>query len=158
MQESKVKLFAVNTIQKVEHQVQTLRFQVGEWKRKFVGRAEQAVMDFKEKGKDALACAVKGMHLTQGLQKIQSSLHTVMLSMDQKIDRLGSMAEELHVAKGHLKNAFLKMNGMHFWKRVEKRCESSQNAIPNRESSFKRRKCYSSLCGVSISWSRKQSD
>ena len=28
--ESKVKLFAVNTIQKVEHQVQTLRFQVGE--------------------------------------------------------------------------------------------------------------------------------
>ena len=74
-------------------------------------RAEQAVVDFKEKGKDALACAVKGMHLTQGLQKIQSSLHTVMLSMDQKIDRLGSMAEELHVAKGHLKNAFLEMNG-----------------------------------------------
>ena len=111
MQESKVKLFAVNTIQKAEHQVQTLRFQVGEWKRKFVGRAEQAVMDFKEKGKDALACAVKGMHLTQGLQKIQSSLHTVMLSMDRKIDRLGSMAEELHAAKGHLKNAFLEMQG-----------------------------------------------
>ena len=37
MQESKVKLFAVNTIQKAEHQVQTLRFQVGEWKRKFNG-------------------------------------------------------------------------------------------------------------------------
>ncbi len=111
MQESKVKLFAVNTIQKAEHQVKTLRFQVGEWKRKFVERAEQAVVDFKEKGKDALACAVKGMHLTQGLQKIQSSLHTVMLSMDQKIDRLGSMAEELQVAKGHLKNAFLEMNG-----------------------------------------------
>ena len=52
------------------------------------------------------------MHLTQGLQKLQSSLHTVMLSMDQKIDRLGSMAEELHVAKGHLKKRnFLKMNG-----------------------------------------------
>ena len=33
MQESKVKLFAVNTIQKAEHQLQTLRFQVGEWKR-----------------------------------------------------------------------------------------------------------------------------
>ena len=48
---------------------------------------------------------------TQGLQKLQSSLHTVMLSMDQKIDRMGSMAEELHVAKGHLKNAFLEMNG-----------------------------------------------
>lgn len=111
MQESKVKLFAVNTIQKAEHQVQTLRFQVGEWKRKFMERAEQAVFDFKEKGKDALASAVKGMHLTQGLQKLQSSLHTVMLSMDQKIDRLGSMAEELHVAKGHLKNAFLEMNG-----------------------------------------------
>ena len=62
-------------------------------------RAEQAVFDFKEKGKDALASAVKGMHLTQGLQKLQSSLHTVMLSMDQKIDRLGSMAEDLHVAK-----------------------------------------------------------
>lgn len=111
MQESKVKLFAVNTIQKAEHQVQTLHFQVGEWKRKFVERAEQAVFDFKEKGKDALASAVKGMHLTQGLQKLQSSLHTVMLSMDQKIDRLGSMAEELHAAKGHLKNAFLEMNG-----------------------------------------------
>lgn len=59
MQESKVKLFAVNTIQKAEHQVKTLRFQVGEWKRKFVERAEQAVFDFKEKGKDALASAVK---------------------------------------------------------------------------------------------------
>ena len=86
MQESKTKRFAVNTIQKVEHQVETLRSQVGEWKRKFVERAEQAVFDLKEKGKDALATAVKGMHLTQGLQKIQSSLHTVMLSMDQKID------------------------------------------------------------------------
>ena len=83
MQESKVKLFAVNTIQKAEHQVQTLRFQVGEFKTKFVKRAEQAVVDFKEKGKDALASAVKGMHLTQGLQILQSSLHSVMLSMDQ---------------------------------------------------------------------------
>mgnify|MGYP000013678771 CR=1 FL=1 len=46
------------------------------------------------------------MHFTQGLQKLQSSLHTVMLSMDQKIDRMGSMAEELHVAKGHLKTHF----------------------------------------------------
>ena len=45
----------MNTIQKAEHQVKTLRFQVGEWKRKFVERAEQAVVDFKEKGKDALA-------------------------------------------------------------------------------------------------------
>ena len=34
-----------------------------------------------------------------------------MLSMDRKIDRLGSMAEELHAAKGHLKNAFLEMQG-----------------------------------------------
>ena len=123
MQESKVKLFAVNTIQKTEHQVQTLRFQVGEWKRKFVGRAEQAVMDFKEKGKDALACAVKGMHLTQGLQKIQSSLHTVMLSMDQKIDRLGSMAEELHVAKEHLRNAFLEAGGKEVRKLTERNSE-----------------------------------
>ena len=121
MQESKVKLFAVNTIQRAEHQVQTLRSQVGEFKTKFVGRAEQAVMDFKEKGKDALACAVKGMHLTQGLQKIQSSLHTVMLSMDQKIDRLGSMAEELHVAKGHLNNAFLGNE----WKRIQQRSQSA---------------------------------
>ena len=47
------------------------------------------MVDFKEKGKDALACAVKGMHLTQGLQMLQSSLHSVMLSMDQKIDCLG---------------------------------------------------------------------
>lgn len=123
IQESKVKLFAVNTIQKAEHQVQTLRFQVGEWKRKFVGRAEQAVMDFKEKGKDALACAVKGMHLTQGLQKIQSSLHTVMLSMDQKIDRLGSMAEELHVAKEHLRNAFLEAGGKEVRKLTERNSE-----------------------------------
>ena len=111
MQESKIKLFAVNTIQKAEQQVKTLRFQVGEFKARFVKRAEQAVIAFKEKGKEALACVVKGMHLTQGLQTIQSSLHTVMLSMDQKIDRLGSMAEELHVAKGHLRNAFLEMNG-----------------------------------------------
>lgn len=48
MQESKVKLFAVNTIQKAEHQVQTLRFQVGEFKTKFVKRAEQAVVDLKK--------------------------------------------------------------------------------------------------------------
>lgn len=123
MQESKVKLFVVNTIQKAEHQVQTLCFQVGEWKRKFVKRAEQAVVDFKEKGKDAFASAVKGMHLTQGLQKIQSSLHTVMLSMDQKIDRLGSMVEELHVAKGHLRNAFLEAGGKEVRKLTERNPE-----------------------------------
>lgn len=123
MQESKIKLFAVNTIQKAEHQVKTFRFQVGEFKTKFVKRAEQAVFDFKEKGKDALACAVKGMHLTQGLQKFQSSLHTVMLSMDQKIDRLGSMAEELHVAKGHLRNAFLEAGGKEVRKLTERNPE-----------------------------------
>ena len=86
-------------------------------------RAEQAVFDFKEKGKDALASAVKGMHLTQGLQKIQSSLHTVMLSMDQKIDRLGSMAEELHVAKEHLRNAFLEAGGKEVRKLTERNSE-----------------------------------
>ena len=86
-------------------------------------RAEQAVFDFKEKGKDALASAVKGMHLTQGLQKLQYSLHTVMLSMDQKIDCLGSMAEELHVAKGHLKNVFLEMNGKDIAKITERNPE-----------------------------------
>ena len=59
---------------------------------------------------------------TQGLQKIQSSLHTVMLSMDQEIDRLGSMAEELHVAKGHLRNAFLEMNGKDVYKRQQCNC------------------------------------
>ena len=123
MQESKVKLFAVNTIQKAEHQVQTLRFKVGEFKTKFVKRAEQAVVDFKEKGKDALASAVKGMHLTQGLQILQSSLHSVMLSMDQKIDRLGSMAEELHVAKGHLRNAFLEAGGKEVRKLTERNPE-----------------------------------
>ena len=123
MQESKVKLFAVNMIQKTENQVKTLRFQVGEFKTRFVERAEQAVLDFKEKGKDALAYAVKRMHLTQGLQKLQYSLHSVMLSMDQKIDRLGSMAEELHVAKGHLKNAFLEMNGKDTVKITERNLE-----------------------------------
>ena len=111
MQESKVKLFAVNTIQKAE------------FKTKFVKRAEQAVVDFKEKGKEALASAVKGMHLTQGLQILQSSLHSVMLSMDQKIDRLGSMAEELHVAKGHLRNAFLEAGGKEVRKLTERNPE-----------------------------------
>lgn len=86
-------------------------------------RAEQAVFDFKEKGKDALASAVKGMHLTQGLQKLQSSLHTVMLSMDQKIDRLGSMAEELHVAKEHLRKAFLEAGGKEVRKLTERNSE-----------------------------------
>lgn len=148
MQESKIKLFAVDTIQKAEHQVKMLRFQVGTFKRKFVERAEQAVFDLKEKGKDALASAVKGMHFIQGLQKIQSSLHTVMLSMDRKIDRLGSMAEELHVAKGHLKNAF--------WKCREKIPQGSQSEIRNRGSSFKHRRYYSNPCGASISWNRKR--
>ena len=54
MQESKVKLFAVNTIQKAEHQVQTLRFQVGEWKRKFMERAEQRA------GKESASAAYRG--------------------------------------------------------------------------------------------------
>lgn len=111
MQESKVKTFAVHALQKVEAQVQTLRSQVGELKTKFVNRAEQAVMEFKEKGKEALGYAVKGMRLTNGLQKLQSSLHTVMLSMDKEIDRLGNMGEELHAAKGHFKNAFLELRG-----------------------------------------------
>ena len=83
----------------------------------------EMVVDFKEKGKDALASAVKGMHLTQGLQILQSSLHSVMLSMDQKIDRLGSMAEELHVAKGHLRNAFLEAGGKEVRKLTERNPE-----------------------------------
>ena len=73
-----------------------------------------------------------------------------MLSMDQKIDRLGSMAEELHVAKGHLRNAFLEAGG----KEVRKLTERN----PEQGILFKPRRCYSNPCGVSISWSRKQSD
>lgn len=111
MQESKVKTFAVNALQTVEYQAKTLRSQVGELKAKFVNRTEQAVFSFKEKGREALAYVVKGMRLTNGLQKLQSSLYTVMLSMDKEIDRLGSMGEELHVAKGHLRNAFLELRG-----------------------------------------------
>ena len=122
-QEKRDVLCMADYIDSMEHQVQTLRFQVGEFKTKFVKRAEQAVVDFKEKGKDALASAVKGMHLTQGLQILQSSLHSVMLSMDQKIDRLGSMAEELHVAKGHLRNAFLEAGGKEVRKLTERNPE-----------------------------------
>ena len=51
MQESKVKLFAVNTIQKAEHQVQTLRFQVGEWKRKFMNGQNRQCLILKKREK-----------------------------------------------------------------------------------------------------------
>ena len=51
MQESKVKLFAVNTIQKAEHQVQTLRFQVGEWKRSLWDEQNRQLWTLKKRGK-----------------------------------------------------------------------------------------------------------
>ena len=111
MQESKVKLFAVNTIQKAEHQVQTLRFQVGEWKRKFVGRAEQAVVDFKEKGKDAHISIIPEVRkLTernpeQGIifqtQKVLFQSMRSIHKLEQKTERLQQRIGKLEAREGN---------------------------------------------------------
>ena len=51
MQESKVKLFAVNTIQKAEHQVQTLRFQVENGKESLWDEQNRQLWTLKKRGK-----------------------------------------------------------------------------------------------------------
>lgn len=87
--------------------------------------------DFKEKGKDALLSG-KGNAPYSLLAKIQSFLHTVMLSMDQKIDRLGSAGGRTACCQ--------RASRMYFgsgWKRGEK---AHGNAIRT-GIIFKRRKC-----------------
>ena len=104
IQDQGIKAAAVRVVAKMEGKVQEAREQIHVLKEKFMEGIQKTVKNFREKGILTLAKTIDFLGLQKGIQKVHSQLSQSVLSMDRGIDRLGSMADELHAAKTHIGN------------------------------------------------------
>lgn len=80
-------------------------------KNHFVRAAGNAVKTFKEKGRAALAQAVRAMKIPAVLSKMKSSLHAVGKFMQEAAGKVDAKREQLHEAGAHLQNAGRALSG-----------------------------------------------
>ena len=104
IQDQGIKAAAVRVVAKVEGKVQEAREQIHVLKEKFMEGVQKTVKNFREKGVLTLAKMIDFLGLQKGIQTVHNQLSQSVLSMDRGIDRLGSMADELHAAKTHIGN------------------------------------------------------
>ena len=78
---------------------------LGNLKRAFLVKADQALQAGKTKGREALAGILQTIHLPRMTFRVQHLLKRAIRTADQGIEKLGDMADEVHVARQHLGNA-----------------------------------------------------
>lgn len=59
----------------------------------------------KSKGRDAMAGILRTIHLPEMVMRVQRQLASAIVTMDRGIEKLGNMADQVHVANQHLGNA-----------------------------------------------------
>lgn len=80
-------------------------------KTNFVRAAGNAVKTFREKGRAALAQAVRAMKIPTVLSKMKDGLHLAARSMQEAAGKVEMKREQLHEAGGHLQNAGRVLSG-----------------------------------------------
>lgn len=93
---------------------------LGNLKRAFLGKVEQALQAGKTKGKEALSGILKTIRLPQMTLRVQHLLKGAVRTADQGIMKLGDMADELHAARQHLGNAGRTLTGRKMRKAVSR--------------------------------------
>ena len=84
---------------------------LGNLKRAFLGKADQALQTGKNKGREALAGIIQTIHVPRMTFRVQHLLKQAIRTADQGIEKLGNMADEIHAAKQHLGNAGRALTG-----------------------------------------------
>ena len=93
---------------------------LGNLKRAFLRKVEQALQAGKTKGKEALSGILKTIRLPQMTLRVQHLLKGAVRTADQGIMKLGDMADELHAARQHLGNAGRTLTGRKMRKAVSR--------------------------------------
>lgn len=100
-----------NLVQKTEGKIQQGVSAVKKVKDNLIASAGNALMSFREKGKDTLAESVRAMKIPEAFDKLSSLFGRLSRDMAQDTMKLSAMQSELQSAKGHLKNMGLLLVG-----------------------------------------------
>ena len=96
---------AIRAVNKVTERVEAIRFQVQGVKDKFRDGVHRTLDNFKATGTLALSKTIDFLGIQHGLTRIHAQFRQVTVSLDTAIDRLSALADELHGAGTHMKNA-----------------------------------------------------
>lgn len=89
----------------VKEKVEEVRDALYNVKDSFLTKVDQAVWAGKSKGRDALIGVLRTIHLPGMMSQLQHQLKSAITVTDCSIEKLGDMADQVHGAKQHLKNA-----------------------------------------------------
>lgn len=102
---------AEKVVESVAEKIGEAREALGNLKKAFLQRVEQAVLAGRTRGREALSGILKTIHLPGAASRVQQLLNRSIKAADQGIEKLGDMADELHAAKQHLGNAGRALTG-----------------------------------------------
>lgn len=111
---------AERIVEAVSDKLDEAKEALGNLKRAFLGKVDQALQTGKSKGREALAGMLQTIHLPRMTFRVQHLLKQAARTTDQGIEKLGNVADEIHAAKQHLGNAGRALTGKKM-KRVSSR-------------------------------------
>lgn len=106
-----VRAKAEKIVEAVSDKLDEAKEALGNLKRAFLGKVDQALQTGKSKGREALAGMLQTIHLPRMTFRVQHLLKQAVRTADQGIEKLGKMADEIHAAKQHLGNAGRALTG-----------------------------------------------
>lgn len=106
-----VRAKAEKIVEAVSDKLDEAKEALGNLKRAFLGKVDQALQTGKTKGREALAGMLQTIHLPRMTFRVQHLLKQAVRTADQGIEKLGNMADEIHAAKQHLENAGRALTG-----------------------------------------------
>lgn len=106
-----VRAKAEKIVETVSDKLDEAKEALGNLKRAFLGKVDQALQTGKTKGREALAGMLQTIHLPRMTFRVQHLLKQAVRTADQGIEKLGNMADEIHAAKQHLENAGRALTG-----------------------------------------------
>ena len=103
----KVESLAENVTAKLEEARDTLR----SIKKSFLDKVDRAVQAGKERGRETLSGILCTIHLPGLVFRFQHQLQNAIAATDRGIDKAGNIADQIHGARQHLKNAGRMLTG-----------------------------------------------
>lgn len=100
-----------NLVQKTDDKIRQGFSAVKQMKENLIKSAGNAMLAFRERGKDTLARSIRAMKIPEAFDKLSSLFGRLSKGMAQDTMKLSAMQSEFQNAKGHLKNMALLLVG-----------------------------------------------
>lgn len=113
MQDKGVKTSVLGIVEKAENKIEQIGRQLSTVKRKLIYSAKNAVAEYKEKGITVLSKAVKAMKIHTALSCLKEGFNRCSAGLDKDAADISVIRDELHSAKGHIKNIGRTLTGKH---------------------------------------------